>query len=436
MSTLIQDVTLRQILNLYEGLLRNDGVDSPRPFYMQLGVRPNFAKRLGSLATGFREGKGLSELIPMVEHSNSPEASLEEARDKHRGDSKTEEFEREEFDDVAEEYDDVQDNPEISQVVAHEADLKSSNLVGNSSDKPGEHQSNDLTTVLSPEAESAQIVGGSGNGKYEEDLIDYSDEEVERPEKQKKPNEIASDEEHFVDSVPGSTKDTLPEQSAPYAEPSDIDDEVHKEEAGIGYEEENDESYYLETEVHEEATAYDETETWEHEGNIELLVSQNGLEANGESNDLESDHEEPEDEIGYDEGHDAETRDLYDEDLGLEGSTEKPLEEERAINHALSNLASSENGTSEKTLEGSAGADETPEDEIDYDDDDDLATSGAQESLPGGDVSVSIDGSGKRQREDANLDEGMSMRSKGASIFKFVEDNPLTGPTDAKRRKS
>lgn len=413
-STLIQDVTLRQVLNLYEGLLRNDGVDSPRPFCIQLGVRPNFAKRLANLAAGFTEGKGLSELVSLAEHSNSPGASLEMTGNKHGDDAKTEELDRREFD---KEQDDTQDNSEIPQTLVPDMDLKSPNPVGSPSDKSTAKRSNELTTVLLPEDESSQTVSGNGIAKYEEDLIDYSDEEAEQPEKQTKHNVVVSEEEFSLDSAPVSTKDSLPGQSAiAHVEPSDVDDNG-QEEPGVEYEEDNEESYYLESEFHEDVAEESTIEAWEHEGNNQLFETQNGLKTNEKSQDSERDHEDPEYDIGYDEGHDADSQDLLklsDEDLGLEGSLEKPLEDEHDDSRAVGNTVSSENGTSDKTLEASAGADEVSGDEIDYNDDDDPATPEIQEFLSSEKVPVQLDSSGKRQREDANLDEGMNVRSKEA----------------------
>jgi hypothetical protein len=72
-STLLHDISLTKILTLREKLLRNDGVESFRPMYIILGTRTNFSKRLESLIAGAAEGKGLSELVPWDEHSESPD---------------------------------------------------------------------------------------------------------------------------------------------------------------------------------------------------------------------------------------------------------------------------------------------------------------------------------------------------------------------------
>lgn len=70
-SALLHDVTLTQILNLREKLLRNDGVESSPPPRILLGTRINFSKRLQKLTAGAAEGKGLSQFIAWDEHSES-----------------------------------------------------------------------------------------------------------------------------------------------------------------------------------------------------------------------------------------------------------------------------------------------------------------------------------------------------------------------------
>ena len=70
-SALLHDVTLTQILNLREKLLRNDAVESSPPPRLLLGTRISFSKRLQKLTAGAAEGKGLSQFIAWDEHSES-----------------------------------------------------------------------------------------------------------------------------------------------------------------------------------------------------------------------------------------------------------------------------------------------------------------------------------------------------------------------------
>lgn len=51
-----------QIMTVYDSLARNDGNETPGPFYITLGARPSFASRLSDLMVGASEDKGLSEM--------------------------------------------------------------------------------------------------------------------------------------------------------------------------------------------------------------------------------------------------------------------------------------------------------------------------------------------------------------------------------------
>lgn len=83
-AALLHDVTLTQILNLREKLLRNDGVESSRPLCIILGTRTNFSKRIEKLTVGIAEGKGLSQFVTWDEHSESID-DLEDANENEIG---------------------------------------------------------------------------------------------------------------------------------------------------------------------------------------------------------------------------------------------------------------------------------------------------------------------------------------------------------------
>jgi len=83
-STSLYDITLTQILNLREKLLRNDGVESSRPLCLLLGTRTRFSKRIEKLTAGAAEGKGLSQLVNWDEQSESID-DLENANEKENG---------------------------------------------------------------------------------------------------------------------------------------------------------------------------------------------------------------------------------------------------------------------------------------------------------------------------------------------------------------
>ena len=79
-STRLYDITLTQIVNLRENLLRNDGVESSRPLCLLLGTRTHFSKRIENLTAGAAEGKGLSQYVNWDEQSESID-DLEKAND-------------------------------------------------------------------------------------------------------------------------------------------------------------------------------------------------------------------------------------------------------------------------------------------------------------------------------------------------------------------
>jgi hypothetical protein len=102
---------------------------------------------------------------------------------------------------------------------------------------------------------------------------------------------------------------------------------------------------------------------------------------------------------------------------GLDVSLKDPSGDDLAADSSLGfgDAVASESGTSEKTLEAPTGVGEAPEDEIDYDDDDEeQGTPEAHDPVSNTkELPVPLEGSGKRQREEANLDEGTSVGTKG-----------------------
>lgn len=62
-SSLLQNVTLLELVTLRKNLLLNDGIDIIQPMYIDLGIRKNFFKELTRITKNANEGKGLSESI-------------------------------------------------------------------------------------------------------------------------------------------------------------------------------------------------------------------------------------------------------------------------------------------------------------------------------------------------------------------------------------
>lgn len=73
----MKDVTLGQIVDLYQKFLRNDNIEADHSLNIVLGVRPNFSTRLANLSASAAEGKGLSEVISWHVESESAEDAVE-----------------------------------------------------------------------------------------------------------------------------------------------------------------------------------------------------------------------------------------------------------------------------------------------------------------------------------------------------------------------
>ncbi|RDW60007.1 hypothetical protein BP5796_11613 [Coleophoma crateriformis] len=68
-SASIKNVTLQEIVNLRESLMKNDGIQAPEPLVILLGNRPNFTARLATLSSAAAAGKGLTEFLAWEDHS-------------------------------------------------------------------------------------------------------------------------------------------------------------------------------------------------------------------------------------------------------------------------------------------------------------------------------------------------------------------------------
>lgn len=375
---------------------------------------------------GAAEGKGLSELVFLTEHSNSPGESPHDA-DKHYDDddgASTKSQGPQAYDDVQKERGDVADSSDAPHPLNPDTDLRSSNLATEPVNKVAAEQ-NALTTQMSKDKTSPSVNGNAHDRYEEDDLIDYSDEEVDTPDTRKRTNE-AIHREPGQESVPSAADDSIGEEPATNLDATDVQDYYQQKEAsienGIEYDEDNGEPYHNEAETHEDdhetPKVTDVVDTWEHEGNNQPPESQPQPGLNGKRQDVNVDHNDSGDEIEYDDEDGAEAAQppsLSDKDLGLDVSPENSLDYKHASNSEVGKSTTAENGTNGKSLDVLAIPDEATEDEIDYDDDDeDSGVLETQRPLSDTkDALAPLDGLGKRPREDANLDVGLSTAEKG-----------------------
>lgn len=80
-SEITSSITLRQILEIHDLLVKNQDPDGVRNLYAYLFVKPNASKRLEFLVESATQGKGLDEVIHLFESTVPPGPSLLESND-------------------------------------------------------------------------------------------------------------------------------------------------------------------------------------------------------------------------------------------------------------------------------------------------------------------------------------------------------------------
>ena len=195
-TSTIQAITLKQISDLHEKLLQNDGIESPRPIYATLTTRSNFSIRFANLTAGAAEGKGLSELVTWDEHSESFDEPVE-AQDIQQSDELNEDARAEDEGSTTIKAEALDHS--ISEYSPNEAESAVNQArVSDPRDAPESNPTN-----LLPENPNPSILAGAqavethpqipttvtvNSGEYDEDgdIIDYSDEEIEAPRSMRK----------------------------------------------------------------------------------------------------------------------------------------------------------------------------------------------------------------------------------------------------------
>ncbi|RDW84575.1 hypothetical protein BP6252_02165 [Coleophoma cylindrospora] len=184
-SASIKNVTLQEIVNLRESLLKNDGIQTPEPLVILLGNRPNFTARLATLSSAAAAGKGLTEFQAWEDHSE------------YQGEAS--EFEDGKYDNMSQEGDEPQlaaeaENLENKDEVNVEDKATSTNEVEEPSiteyidsvaNKEEATVADENTLTIEPSGETTDVVT-DGTAQLNEpaqteedeenDLIDYEDE--------------------------------------------------------------------------------------------------------------------------------------------------------------------------------------------------------------------------------------------------------------------
>lgn len=206
-------------MGLYDHLLRNDGVASPGPVHVTIGLRPDFARKVASLRISANDGKGLSELVSTWDEGSdsfdeeSQFNQIEENEIQEDGyyedgvdpseiaGADSEEQNQDRLD--TESSNDAQTNPEATVEVSHEETTKEVGKVD------GENTHSDHIPVLDAQtvkqeytsqgstAVKPAVVNETQDTVHEEgDFLDYSDNEDEDDDR----------------SVPTKTRGTSPKR--------------------------------------------------------------------------------------------------------------------------------------------------------------------------------------------------------------------------------
>ncbi|PMD66491.1 uncharacterized protein K444DRAFT_119117 [Hyaloscypha bicolor E] len=263
-AALLHDVTLTQILNLREKLLRNDGVESSGPLCIILGTRTNFSKRIEKLTIGVAEGKGLSQFVTWDEHSESID-ELEDANENEIGVEPTSNSQELQNISCGQDADAHQPAQGVENGAAEEPaqgheyepeaadDAKPASTDSVSGDSSVQQSS--ATDANLSSLQNANENGNASNEYFDEDdLIDYSEEEGDRvPEVQRHAKSHSNHEDRTNQeyeainedlrrrSLSRTNEDKVPEQSNEQASPATEGDHegAYVEESGIEYEEKN-----------------------------------------------------------------------------------------------------------------------------------------------------------------------------------------------------
>jgi hypothetical protein len=185
------------VIDIFHKLLVNDGQDI-HPLYMNLSTRPNFAKRFNLCFSGVADGKGLSDVIVYSGEGGSQEDIPGDTTGVEDGELVNGEAENDEIFNDAENQD---FGDELSTQLLETEDVADTNNTNKNLEAV--EKLHELTSAAAASEEILQNHAaldnpapndslGSNDGEHndhntpdkEDDLIDYSDEELEVPDGQ------------------------------------------------------------------------------------------------------------------------------------------------------------------------------------------------------------------------------------------------------------
>ncbi|QSZ30892.1 hypothetical protein DSL72_000450 [Monilinia vaccinii-corymbosi] len=192
------DLSLGQIIRLYERLVKNDGTGEIPPLHLRLVVQPTGPDRFFALSKGAAEGKGLLEYVTWDADSEDDPTEFGEPTEHHDSESPVDEYNPEL--EEGERYtgaSDVQDENSNTELVTnahgeqqpHREHIESATSA--SAEAPQAEQGESQEEIDDQQSASAEVRQSPGKLQQPEDevdedgdFIDYEDEEdVEKPSK-------------------------------------------------------------------------------------------------------------------------------------------------------------------------------------------------------------------------------------------------------------
>lgn len=466
MSSMTADITIGQIISLHEKLLLNDGVGFVRPLCLQLGTRTNFSTRFANLSSGASDGKGLSELLHWDEPSESVDDSPYVTDYDHGEELEGENYETEQSlgDAVQEDQSRFQQHESPNGTLAEEqtgghdhtqqADYtQSADPYGNAITNGPSTNDSEVYPTSTEHVVPLQKAEASGNDGYDEDgdLIDYSEDDEPQPDLEKDAElhqpKLDTDENRMPNaeyesinadlgrrSLSRTADEPLVDQVAESTMPTQTGDHHHETksetENGIEYNQNDVEDFEqgsLAAEYLDQSADVGEDHTAGFDNNEDAFYIEDGgevLEQHGLTSELII--EAGEDQIDeYDFGEEIDVGQLQhvptfaDEESQPHDHLDVPLSKDAfSVGSSLefADAPDSESAASEKTLEaqsvpiGRLATDFNDEDEIGYDDDEELEVPEVQETAAK-EPQAPNSASAKRQRAD---DDWTSSENKEA----------------------
>ncbi|KAL6821952.1 hypothetical protein J3E69DRAFT_339620 [Trichoderma sp. SZMC 28015] len=204
-------ITLRQVLEVFDLLVKNQDPDSSRVLYTYLFTRSNASKRFDFLAESAAAGRGLDEVIHLFEPPFGHHHAAVDAHHRHEHDDDHDEAS--ETNDATETHESVEDDDENDE---NDADG------GSEESEPSEEDEEEEEEETSAIEEQPVDTADQDEEEEEEEEVEEEEEEEEEDEDEDEDEDFMRDTEDFIAEV-----EEIANQEGDY---SDGGDEEYKDE--------------------------------------------------------------------------------------------------------------------------------------------------------------------------------------------------------------